>query len=151
MKTEELIRNIIRTEIKAALTEELRPVLKFLLEAKKDNSTVISANNKVATQVVNKLGLTKIPKSANVNPMSELLSETYKTMIKEPVQNFQVQGHNQEPIKTLNFNTSDLKYVTPTVETPSTWTPDSALESIEITDVPDFSGIMGKLKEKGKI
>lgn len=143
----DLLRKLIREEVTSALRQELP---KLLLE----NRAPIITDNKKALQEQVK---SKIPGTLNTlqarkptvfsqnNPMAALLNDTAKSMINE---DFSVPQENVHPA--LAFQPREDK-VTSVEGMLSSARRSSNVDAVQINEVPDFSGLMNRMREKGQI
>ena len=141
MKTNEflnLIRKVVRDEVRTVLREELADINK---------SQIIE--NKSVKNLVKDIPVRKEIKSTG-NPIADLLQETaaegsWRTLL------------NATSPMAPNFssmmpNISSHQTQTTTVEGfLKSATPSNDVSQVQLGDVPDYTAIMGKLKEKGKI
>lgn len=140
------LRKLIREELRAVLKEELP---KLLSEGKK---TSIADPKKSLQEQVN----SKIPGTLNTsapkpvkftgnNPMAAFLNDTAQNMINE---NFNMTSDDVHP--SMAFQPKEVK-VGSVNGMLGTARPSSNIDAVQINEVPDFSALMGKLKEQGQI
>lgn len=137
------LRKIIREEVRAVFQEELAGILKEavmanrsqqpITEAVKPKAPVLGTLNKQAPKLVP-------PILAPNNPLNSLLAETAMTMTSQDLQGFGGESSQRE---------------VPVVESMgdmfASARPSSNFDAIEINAVPDFSGVMAKMKANGEI
>lgn len=140
----DLLRKLIREELRAVIKEELP---KILSEAK-----VPIADPKRALQEQVKA---KIPGTLNTsrpkppqfsgNPMAAFLNDTAKSMLSE---DFSMSTENVHPAMAFQPKQDKVGDVNSMLTTAR---PSSNLAAVQINEVPDFTGLMSRLKEKGAI
>lgn len=143
----DVLRKLIREELKTVLREELP---KILSEAK---SPIVDPKKTLQEQVKSKIpgtlntasSIRKPIKFAGNNPMAALLNDTAKTMINE---DFSMSTENIHPAMAFQPKQDRVGDVNSML---STARPSSNLAAVQINEVPDFSGLMSRLKEKGAI
>ena len=141
------LRKLIREELRQVLKEELPKILKEV------QAPVIKDPKKALQEQVK----AKIPgtlntqtsrpqiKFASNNPMAAFLNDTAKNMLQE---DFSMSTDQVHPA--MAFQPSQVK-VGSVEGMLGTARPSSNLDAVQINEVPDFSGLMNKLKEKGQI
>lgn len=140
------LRKLIREELRSVLNEELPKLLK---EVKA--SPIVSPQKALQEQVKSKIPGTlntvapKPIKFAPNHPMSAFLNDTAQTMLNE---NFNMTSDDVHP--GLAFQPKEVK-VGSVNGMLGTARPSSNLDAVQINEVPDFSGLMNKLKERGEI
>lgn len=146
----ELLRKLIREELRAVLKEELPKMLKEIKQP-------IIVDQKKALQEEVK---TKIPGTLNThrsnpvagvkfsgnNPMATLLNETAMGMASENIMSFSTDHVNP----TMAFQPAEAS-VGSVQGMLGTARASSNLDAVQINEVPDFSGLMSKLKAQGQI
>jgi hypothetical protein len=140
------LRKLIREELRAVLKEELP---KLLSEVKK--TPMADPKKTLQEQVKSKIPgtlNTAIPKPVKFtgnNPMAAFLNDTAQTMLNE---DFNMTSDNVHP--GLAFQPKEVK-VGSVEGMLGTARPSSNLDAVQINEVPDFSGLMAKLKQQGQI
>lgn len=141
------LRKLIREELRAVLKEELPKILK-------ENKAPMLADPKKSLQEQVK---SKIPgtlntqaskpqiKFASNNPMAAFLNDTAKSMLNE---DFSMSTEDVHPAMAFQPNQVSVGSVEGMLGTAR---PSSNINAVQINEVPDFSALMGKLKEKGQI
>jgi len=138
------LRKIIREEVRAVFQEELAGILK---------EAILSNKGSQLTEMV-KPSKPKIPGTLNSssfkpvvapnlgigNPLNNLLAETAQTMSADEMAHFGGQTVERD-IPTVD-SVNDMFAAA---------RPSSNLDAIQINAVPDFSGIMAKMKANGEI
>jgi hypothetical protein len=146
----ELLRKLIREELRAVLKEELPKMLKEIKQP------IITDQKKALQEEVK----SKIPGTLNThrsnpiasvkfqgnNPMANLLNETAMSMNSENMVSFNTDHVN--PIMAFQPTEVNVGSVQGMLGTAR---PSSNLDAVQINEVPDFSGLMSKLKAQGQI
>ena len=140
------LRKLIREELRAVLKEELPKILKevkapVMVDQKK------SLQEQVKSKIPGTLN-TSAPKPikfAGNNPMAAFLNDTAQNMLNE---NFSMTSDDIHP--SLAFQPKEVQ-VGSVQGMLGTARPSSNLDAVQINEVPDFSGLMSKLKERGEI
>jgi len=146
----ELLRKLIREELRAVLKEELPKMLKEIKQP-------VYVDQKKALQEEVK---TKIPGTLNTNrsnpvagvkfqgnnPMASLLNETAMSMVSENMMSFSTDHVSP----TMAFQPAEVS-VGSVEGMLGTARASSNLDAVQINEVPDFSGLMSKLKAQGQI
>lgn len=143
----DVLRKLIREELKTVLREELP---KILSEVK---GPIVDPKKALQEQVKSKIpgtlntasSIRKPIKFAGNNPMAALLNDTAKNMLSE---DFSMTTENVHPAMAFQPKQDRVGDVNSML---STARPSSNLAAVQINEVPDFSGLMSKLKEKGAI
>lgn len=141
------LRRLIREELKAVIREELP---KILSEVK---SPMIDPKKSLQEQVKSKIpgtlntasSIRKPIKFAGNNPMAMFLNDTAKNMLNE---DFSMTTENVHPAMAFQPKQDKVGDVNSML---STARPSSNLATVQINEVPDFTGLMSRLKEKGAI
>ena len=140
------LRKLIREELRAVLNEELP---KLLSEVKK--TPIQDPKKSLQEQVKSKIPGTlnnqapKPIKFAPNHPMSAFLNDTAQSMLNE---DFSMTSGDVLP--GMAFQPKDVK-VGSVSGMLGTARPSSNIDAVQINEVPDFSGLMNKLKERGEI
>ena len=141
------LRKLIREELRAVLKEELPKILK------ESHTPVLSDPKKSLQEQVK----SKIPgtlntqasrpqiKFASNNPMAAFLNDTAKSMLQE---DFSMTSADVHPAMAFQPNQVKVGSVEGMLGSAR---PSSNIDAVQINEVPDFSALMGKLKEKGQI
>lgn len=147
MSQSEALRKLIREELRAVLKEELPKLLK-------ENAQPIMVDPKKSLQEQVK---SKIPGTLNSqpikpqiqfsknNPMASFLNDTAKTMLNE---DFSMSTADVHP--SMAFQPKEVK-VGSVEGMLGTARPSSNIDAVQINEVPDFTGLMSKLKAQGQI
>lgn len=140
------LRKLIREELRAVLNEELP---KLLSEVKK--TPMADPKKSLQEQVKSKIPGTlntvapKPIKFASNHPMAAFLNDTAQNMLNE---NFNMTSDDVHP--SMAFQPKEVK-VGSVNGMLGTARPSSNIDAVQINEVPDFSALMGKLKEQGQI
>jgi len=140
------LRKLIREELRAVLKEELPKILKevkapVMVDQKK------SLQEQVKSRIPGTLN-TSAPKPikfAGNNPMAAFLNDTAQSMLNE---DFSMTSGDVHP--GLGFQPKEVQ-VGSVQGMLGTARPSSNLDAVQINEVPDFTGLMAKLKEQGQI
>lgn len=143
MKTSEF-RRLIREEIQAALREELP---KLLSETR---GPLTSRSKQLEEQVKSRLpGTLNTKKPAppvfSNGPLAHLLNDTAKNMLNE---DFSMTSDDVHP--SMAFQPKEDRVGTIDSMLASA-RPSSNLDAVQINEVPDFTGLMSRLRETGQI
>jgi hypothetical protein len=140
------LRKLIREELTSVLKQELP---KLLNEIQKPN--IVDQKKALQEQVKSKIPgtlNTSTPKPvrfAGNNPLAALLNDTAKNMLNE---DFSMTSDNVLP--SMGFQPKEVK-VGSIEGMLGTARPSSNIDAVQINEVPDFTGLMSKLKERGEI
>lgn len=140
------LRKLIREELRAVLKEELPKLLKEV-----SPSPVVDAKKALQEQVKSRVPGTlntaapKPIKFSGNNPMATFLNDTAKSMLNE---DFSMTSGDVHP--GMAFQPKEVK-VGSVEGMLGSARPSSNLDAVQINEVPDFSALMGKLKEQGQI
>lgn len=140
----DLLRKLIREELRTVIREELP---KILSEAKSPISDPKKAlQEQVKAKIPGTLNTHK-PKQVQFtgNPMAAFLNDTAKNMLSE---DFSMTTENVHPALAFQPKQDKVGDVNSML---STARPSSNINAVQINEVPDFTGLMSRLKEKGAI
>ena len=141
------LRKLIREELRAVLKEELPKLLK------EGQAPVVKDPKKALQEQVK----AKIPGTLNTqasrpqikftsnNPMAAFLNDTAKSMLNE---DFSMTSADVHPAMAFQPNQVSVGSVEGMLGTAR---PSSNINAVQINEVPDFTGLMSKLKERGEI
>jgi len=141
------LKKLIREELRAVLREELPKLLKEV-----QAPAVKSAQKSLQEQVK-----AKIPGTLNTqasrpqikfdtsNPMAAFLNDTAKSMLQE---DFSMTSADVHPALAFQPNQVKVGSVEGMLGSAK---PSSNINAVQINEVPDFSALMGKLKQQGQI
>lgn len=147
MASVDLLRKLIREEVVKALRQELPSLIQEI-----KGSPIIDSKKSLQEQVKSKIpGTLNAPQSkkpvvfASNNPMAMLLNDTAKNMIQE---DFSMTTDSIHPAMAFQPKQDKVGDVNSMLNTAR---PSSNHSAVQINEVPDFSGLMSRLKEKGAI
>ena len=151
----EAFKKLIREEVKRAIREELPAVLNEINETPKAVAKPGRAFSGLFEEMDQKVKQPMIESTGN--PMLDLINETKMSMLNESNDEWRSVGDFNSD--TLGSYRAEMAAAfgggAPTVETVDqmvqTARPASDVSQVKINTVPDFSKMMGALKEKGKI
>jgi len=141
------LRKLIREELRAVLKEELPKLLKegqapVVKDAKKALQEQVKA--KIPGTLNTQASRPQI-KFASNNPMAAFLNDTAKNMLNE---DFSMTSADVHPAMAFQPNQVTVGSVEGMLGTAR---PSSNINAVQINEVPDFTGLMSKLKERGEI
>jgi len=141
------LRKLIREELRAVLKEELPKLLKegqapVVKDAKKALQEQVKA--KIPGTLNTQASRPQI-KFASNNPMAAFLNDTAKNMLNE---DFSMTSADVHPAMAFQPNQVSVGSVEGMLGTARQ---SSNINAVQINEVPDFTGLMSKLKEKGQI
>lgn len=138
-------RKVIREEVRAVFQEELAGILKEAILAPKGSSSIVESAKPSKAKIPGTLNTNPVkqmiaPNLGSNNPLNSLLAETANAMTSADFGAFGGQGVEKEPqiVESVNDMFASARK-------------SSNFDAIEITDVPDFSGLMSKMKANGEI
>lgn len=140
----DLLRKIIREEVRAVFQEELASILK---ESILNRGTSVITETKKPTQsripgTLNTTPMKRVvpPNLGAGNPLNALLAETAMSMTADDYES--ISGEARERDAPIVESVNDMFAAA---------RPSSNLDAIQINAVPDFTGLMARMKEKGEI
>lgn len=141
------LRKLIREELRAVIKEELP---KLLREVK---TPPISDPKKALQEQVksripgtlNTVSSKPVVKFSGNNPMAAFLNDTAKNMLNEDYNMTSADVHPSMAFQPKEVSVGSVQGMLGTAR------PSSNLDAVQINEVPDFSGLMSKLKERGEI
>ena len=149
----ETFRKLIREEVKRAIREELPTLLTEIREqptatakpGRAFSDLFEGMDKKIKQPVVESTG----------NPMLDLLNETKMSMTANSDEWRSIGDFNSDAVKSYKAEMMNAFGGAPAVESVdqmmATARPSSNINQVQINAVPDFSKMMGALKDKGKI
>lgn len=147
MTKTDLLRKMIREEVVSAIRQELPRILK-----EQKSSVFVDPKKALHEQVkakipgtLNTIESRKPIKFAGNNPLAAFLNDTAKNMLSEDFDMTTDQVHPTLAFQPKHDKVGDVNSML------STARPSSNIDAVQINEVPDFSALMGKLKEKGQI
>lgn len=139
----DLLRKLIREEVVSALRQELPNILREVKSA-----PIVENKRPVKTNIPGTLNTPQSKKTIvfqGNNPMAALLNDTAKSMLNE---DFSMTTDQVHPA--LAFQPKEDK-VTSVEGMLGSARKSSNVDAVQINEVPDFSALMSKMKEKGQI
>lgn len=140
----DLLRKLIREEVRAVFQEELAGILKEAITANR-NPVITEATQPKLQQIPGTLNRAQprvvAPNLGANNPLNSLLAETAQSMTDNDVESYGgVEGVERDiPIvESVNGMFAAAR-------------PSSNLDAIQINAVPDFTGLMAKMKANGEL
>lgn len=147
MTKTDLLRKMIREEVVSAIRQELPRILR------EQKSPVLVDQKKALQEQVK----SKIPGTLNTNeskkpikftgnnPLAAFLNDTAKNMLNEDFSMTTDHVHPALAFQPKEDRVGDVNGMLATAR------PSSNIDAVQINEVPDFSALMGKLKERGQI
>jgi len=139
----DLLRKLIREEVKAVFQEELAGILKEAIIANRGPQTITESvkPTPVAPATLNRQPARPIaPKLSPDNPLNSILAETAMSMTPADYQGLGGAAVEREPVivESVGGMLANSR-------------PSSNFDAIEINAVPDFTALMNKMKANGEI
>jgi len=142
----DLLRKLIREEVISALRQELPNILKeSKISVPTDSKKALQEQVKARIPGTLNTPERKPIKFAGNNPMAALLNDTAKSMLNE---DFSMTTEQVHP--TMAFQPKEDK-VTTVEGMLGSARKSSNVDAVQINEVPDFSALMNKMKERGQI
>jgi hypothetical protein len=153
MATIELLRKVIREEVRAVFQAELAGILKEAIIANKGTKTIIEEQKPKKTTVPGTLNTIQprvvAPNLGMNNPLNSLLAETANAMASE---NYEGMSFTSEDALGFGMMQPRETAVVDSVgDMVSSARASSNFDAIQINAVPDFTGLMSKLRANGEI
>jgi hypothetical protein len=160
-------RKVIREEVKKAIQEEMRDILLEAVKSASKPELIENKSNNLSTKPYSKVESTYKPKFSDIiaeerkpipstgNPMLDILNETAQAGEWRSLNG----GDNYSAANAVGWaggapgmmGGSNTPVVASVDEMIKSQGPVRDINDVSIDVVPDFSGLMGKLKENGKI
>lgn len=140
------LRKLIREELRAVLKEEMPKMLKEVKAA-----PIMDPKKTLQEQVRSKIpgtlntGERKPIRFAGNNPMAALLNDTAKSMLNE---DFSITTDSVHPALAFQPKEDRVGSVESMLGSARK---SSSVDAVQINEVPDFSALMNKMKERGEI
>lgn len=151
MASVELLRKLIKEEVRAAFKEEVTNLLKEVIMDRKPAQTIKEAVSKPSTPgTLNTKPLRPTPPVLNAgNPLNSLLAETAQSMVADDYTSLSydtgdVMGFGQ-------LQQRDVPVVSSVNDMMATARVSSNLDAIQINSIPDYTQLMNKLRASGDI
>lgn len=145
MASVDLLRKLIREELRNVIREELPKLLSEVKTPIIDQKKALQEQVKAKIPGTLNASVPKTPKFGGSNPMAAFLNDTAKSMITEDFSMTTDQIHPAMAFQPKQDKVGDVNSMI------STARPSSNLAAVQINEVPDFTGLMSRLKEKGAI
>jgi hypothetical protein len=139
------LRKIIREEVRTVFQQELAGILKEAIMANKSQQTIVESARPTGKPAIPATMNRSIPRPiapvlSPGNPLNSLLAETAQSMTMDEFGDLNGQGVER-----------DIPIVESVSDMFASARGRSSVEAIEINAVPDFTGIMAKMKANGEI
>lgn len=139
------LRKLIREEVRTVFQEELAGILKEAIMIPKGNSSIVESAKPPKQSIPGTLNSSKkaplvAPNLGAGNPLNSLLAETAISMTTADLGAFGGMDVSREPqtVESIDGMFASARK-------------SSNFDAIEINDVPDFTGLMTKMKANGEI
>jgi hypothetical protein len=151
----DLLRKVIREEVRAAIQEQLSEILKEAITVNKSNRVEVQEAFKPSKPVIPGTLNTRparpqyMPQLAPDNPLNNLLMETAQTMTDRDIGSL-----NSSDAMEFGGNgmyQPEAQVVSSVDEMFASARPSSNMDMVEINAVPDFTELMSNLRAKGAI
>ena len=147
----DLLRKLIREEVKKALREEMPSILKEIVG--NAGKTVIKETSKKEYELPLTLNKTPqkviAPKFAPNNPLAALLNETATSMTQGGEDNWPTIGMDSSDVSAAEFMARDSAPVGDVSDMLAMSKRSGAVEMVQVNAVPDFNDLMNTLISKG--
>ena len=151
----DLLRKMIREEVRAVFQAELAGILKEAITANKQSSVFVESKKATKPTIPGTLNTQArkpvvVPNLGSNNPLTNLLAETAQSMLAEDAHNLSfttadIPGFNMEQVHT------DIPVVDSVNDMLATSRASTNFDAVQISTVPDFTQLMSKLKANGSI
>jgi hypothetical protein len=140
------LRKLIREEVRAVFQEELSGILKEAIMHKGNPQTITETTKPTKAKIPGTLNTQPFrpvaaPNLGVGNPLNSILAETAQSMTDRDMESFGMSG---APVK-------EAMVVESVDDMFANARKSSNMEAIEINAVPDFTGLMAKMKANGEI
>lgn len=154
MASVELLRKLIREEVKAVFQAELAGILKEAIIANQGTKTVIEEQKPKKAVIPGTLNTKPFkpiaaPNLGNNNPLTSLLAETANTMTNESYEGMSFTSDDAMGFGMMQPR--ETAVVDSVGDMMATARASSNFDAIQINAVPDFTELMGKLRANGEI
>lgn len=150
----DLLRKLIREEVRAVFQEELAGILKEAIIANRQPIVETKAPFKAAipgtlnTQPVRKMAP---PVLSPNNPLNSLLAETANAMSGDDVETFSFDSSDAMGFGGMHTIREAAPVVDSVDQMLASARPSSNMDAIQINAVPDFTALMNKMQQNGQI
>ena len=139
------LRKLIREELRTVIREELPKILSETKSPVSDPKKALQEQVKAKIPGTLNTAVPKPARFAGNNPMAAFLNDTAKSMLSEDFNMTTDQVHPTMAFQPKQDKVGDVNSMLATAR------PSSNLATVQINEVPDFTGLMSRLKEKGAI
>ena len=144
-----LLRQIIREEVIKALRQELPKLINENSTHKNGIKNVVKQFEKQQVPItLNTVDTYKKNQQFSNNPLGNLLNETAMSMQNDDIESLSFTSDNVNPVSFFQPNDVAIGDVNGMI---SSARPSSAIEMVQINEVPDYSNLMKKMIDKGVI
>ena len=150
----DLLRKLIREEVRAVFQEELATILKEAIISNKQPITEAVAPKKqtipgtLNTQPVKRLS---VPNLGANNPLKNLLAETAHSMSEDDMEGFSYDSGDAAGFPGMQSFAKEVPVVESVGGMLASARPSSNLDAIQINAVPDFTALMAKMQQNGEV
>lgn len=152
----DILKKLIREELRAVLREELPKILsesKKMEAPKSYKSSILEAKSK-AKQIPGTLNTVPPPVpvfSKSTNPLADMLNETAMQLSQNETMYFDTSNVNANGFDIMRNAQGEAEVVQDVNSMLVSARPSSNFDMVQINAVPDFTGLMNKMKERGEI
>lgn len=153
----DILRKLIREEVRAAIQEQLSEILKEAIVVNKGSKQPISEAVKSQKPAIPGTLNTKpfkphvAPQLTSNNPLNNILMETAQSMTAEDMGSLNFDSSNAMGFGAMNPYQAEPQVVNSVDSMLSTARASSNFDAIQINAVPDYTELMSNLKAKGVI
>jgi hypothetical protein len=153
----DLLRKLIREEVRAAIQEQLSEILKEAITVNKSSRVEVQETFKPSKPVIPGTLNTRparpqyMPQLAPDNPLNNLLMETAQSMTDQDIGSLNYDSSNAMEFGGNGMYQPETQVVSTVDEMFASARPSSNMDMVEINAVPDFTGLMEKLRANGEI
>ena len=150
----DLLRKLIREEVRAVFQEELAGILKEAIIANRQPIIETKTSGKptipgtLNTQLVRRMAP---PVLSPNNPLNSLLAETANAMSGDDMESFSFDSSMAQGYGGMGMIREDAPVVDSMGEMFANSRPSTNLDAIQINAVPDFTALMAKMQQNGEI
>ena len=150
----DLLRKLIREEVRAVFQEELAGILKEAIIANRQPIIETKTSGKptipgtLNTQPVRRMAP---PVLSPNNPLNSLLAETANAMSGDDMESFSFDSSMAQGYGEMGMVREDAPVVDSVGEMFANSRPSTNLDAIQINAVPDFTALMAKMQQNGEI
>lgn len=153
MASTDLLRKLIREEVRAVFQEELAGILKEAITQNKGSNVMTEVEKPKKSAVPGTLNTKPFrpvasPDLGKSNPLTNILAETARSMTFEEADGFSFDSSNAQG---FGYIQKEAPVVDSVDDMMSTARASSNFDAIQINAVPDYSQLMANLKAKGAI